>query len=119
VTLVDTSVWIAHLRATLPGLRALLESDQVLTHLFVIGELASGNLKNRAEILDLFARLPQAQVAEHHEVMHLVASQRLYRRGIGWFDAHLLASALLSQATLWTLDRPLARVAEALGAARR
>jgi predicted nucleic acid-binding protein len=119
VTLVDTSVWIAHLRAGVSELRTLLEGDQVLTHPFVIGELACGNPRNRVEILDLLSRLPQARAAEHHEVMTFVARRRMYGRGIGWLDVHLLASALLSRATLWTLDRPLARAAEALSIAHR
>jgi predicted nucleic acid-binding protein len=117
VTLVDTSVWINHLRRGTPGLKVLLEDEQVFIHPFVIGELACGSIRNRAEILGLLERLPQAQVAEHQEVMAFVASRRLYGRGIGWLDAHLLATALLSGATLWTLDRPLARIAASLGIA--
>ena len=119
MTLVDTSVWIAHFRAGAPELRTLLENDQVLTHPFVIGELACGSLRNRDEILDLLERLPQAQFADHHEVMALVASRRLYGHGIGWIDAHLLSAALLSRVGLWTFDRSLAKVAGALGLAHR
>lgn len=115
--LVDTSVWIDHLRAGVSRLRTLLEDDQVLTHPFVIGEVACGDIRNRDEILGLFARLPQARVAEHHEVMAFVTGQRLHGRGIGWLDAHLLAAALLSRAALWTLDRPLARMTATLGIA--
>ncbi len=115
--LVDTSVWISHFRSGDPRLQALLEDEQVLTHPFVIGELACGDIRNRAEILGLLETLPHARAAEHHEVMTLVVGQRLYGRGIGWLDAHLLAAALLSRVTLWTLDRPLARIASALGIA--
>jgi predicted nucleic acid-binding protein len=97
----------------------LLEHEQLLTHQFVIGELACGNIRNRGEILDLLDRLPQAQVAAHHEVMAFVESRRLYGRGIGWVDAHLLTAALLSRATLWTFDPPLARVAGAFGISYR
>ena len=117
--LVDTSVWIEHFRAGATGLRALLEDEQVLTHPFVIGELTCGNIRNRAEILGLLESLPQVRVADHQEVMAFVAGQRLYGRGIGWLDAHLLASTLLSKAALWTFDRPLAGVAAALGIAHR
>lgn len=119
MTLVDTSVWIEHFRAGASGLRALLEDEQVLTHPFVIGELTCGNIRNRAEILGLLERLPQVRAADHQEVMAFVAGRRLYGRGIGWLDAHLLASALLSKAALWTLDRPLVSIAAALGIAHR
>jgi len=119
MTLVDTSVWIQHFRSGSRRLKTLLEDGEVVTHPFVIGELACGNLGNRAEILDLLGRLPQTPTAEHHEVMALVAGRRLYGRGIGWVDAHLLAAALLVDSGLWTLDRPLATVAAALGVAQR
>jgi hypothetical protein len=76
-------------------------------------------MRDRGQILDLLARLPQARVAGHQEVMVFVAERRLYGRGLGWVDAHLLAAALLSGATLWTLDRPLARAADALSIAHR
>jgi hypothetical protein len=117
VILVDTSVWVDHLRAGVPALQGLLEAEQVLTHPFVLGELACGNLRSRVEILSLLGRLPLAQIAEHAEVMALVARRRLHGRGIGWLDAHLLASALLSDAALWTRDRPLDRMATLLGIA--
>ncbi len=117
--LVDTSVWIDYFRSGARRLRKLLEDEQVLTHPFVIGELACGSIRNRAEILGLLERLPQAQAAEHREVLALVAGRRLYGCGIGWVDAHLLSAALLSRATLWTLDRPLARVAGSLSIAHR
>jgi predicted nucleic acid-binding protein len=117
VILVDTSVWINHLRFGAPGLEKLLMDDQVAIHPFVIGELACGGLRNRDEVLGLLERLPQVQTAEHLEVMALVTRRRLHGRGIGWLDAHLLAAALLSGARLWTLDRPLGRVAVSLGIA--
>ncbi len=117
--LVDTSVWIDHFRSGTPRLTTVLEEEQVLVHPFVVGELACGNIRNRAEVLSLLERLPQAQVAEQQEVMALVARRHLYGRGIGWVDAHLLSAALLSHATLWTFDRPLARLASALGLAYR
>lgn len=112
--LVDTSVWVHHLRTGSARLGALLQDEQVFSHPFVVGELACGNLRNREEILTLLAALPEVRVADHHEVLHLVGSTRLYGRGLGWVDAHLLASALISQCGLWTLDRPLQRAAATL-----
>ena len=100
-----------------PRLTALLLDGEVCCHPFVIGELACGNLRNRDEVLVLLADLPQLLVAEHSEVMHLVNSRALQGKGLGWVDAHLLTSALLSNAQLRTLDRPLASVARSLGVA--
>jgi len=112
--LVDTSVWIDHLRRGDQRLSSLLDEGVVLSHPFVIGELACGNLKNRAEILSLMAALPGSTLASHHEAMHLVTDRRLSAKGIGWVDVHLLASALLSKCTLWTKDKSLGAVARAL-----
>lgn len=114
MTLVDTSVWVDHLRRGNAKLRSLLEEGAALVHPFVVGELACGNLKNRAEILQLLALLPEARVADHAEVLSLVERRRLHGLGIGWLDAHLLASAILSAAPLWTLDRRLGDVASSL-----
>jgi predicted nucleic acid-binding protein len=80
----------------------------------VIGELACGNLKNRAEILELLAALPKAEVASHEEAKHLVTDRRLWGKGIGWIDVHLLASALLSNCTLWTKDKGLRTISRSL-----
>lgn len=109
--LVDTSVWIDHLRRGLPGLAGQLEEGTVLCHPFVVGELACGNLGNRNEILDLLQELPKASVAEDSEVLHLLQAGRLFGRGLGWVDAHLLASAKLTGCSLWTLDKALAKAA--------
>jgi predicted nucleic acid-binding protein len=111
VILVDTSVWVEHLRAGNARLQVLLRDAQVLCHPFVIGELACRNLRKRGQILDLLAALPESRLAEHHEVLHLLDSARLYGRGLGWVDLHLLASTLISGCALWTLDRPLQRAA--------
>lgn len=115
--LVDTSVWVDHLRQKISLLSDLLDAGEVTTHPFVIGELACGHLSNRAEILDLISSLPHVQTATHAEAMHVVAAHRLQGRGIGWIDVHLLASALLSNVALWTRDRKLHAVAKALGIA--
>lgn len=112
--LVDTSVWIHHLRKGDRELTRLLNEGVVLCHPFVIGELACGNLKNRAEILSLLAALPSSSLASHAEGLHLVTDRELVGRGIGWIDVHLLASALLSKCTLWTKDKALGAVAAAL-----
>ena len=115
MTLVDTSVWVDHLRSGNRALEALLERDEVLTHPFVIGELACGRMRNRSEILGLLAALPGAVVADHAEVLAFVETHRLFGRGIGWVDVHLLASAMLSHARVLTMDRPLLRAAAMAG----
>ncbi len=112
--LVDTSVWIDHLRKGDRKLTGVLREGLVICHPFVIGELACGNLKNRAEILALLTTLPTATVASHEEVLHLVSDRKLPGKGLGWIDVHLLASALLSRSTLWTRDKALGAVAETL-----
>jgi len=115
VILVDTSVWVDHLRQGLPSLAGALESGLVLTHPHVLGELALGNLRNRKEVLQLLDDLPAAPVATEAEVRTLIEQRRLMGRGIGYIDAHLLAAALLDgNATLWTRDRRLGEVAKGL-----
>lgn len=110
--LVDTSVWVDHLRRRNDQLASLLEGGEVVTHPFVIGELALGNLGRRDEILGLLSRLPAAPVAEHDEVMGIVRRHGLANSGVGWIDVHLLASARLARARLWTFDRRLALAAQ-------
>jgi len=115
VILVDTSVWVDHLRKSEEELQGLLNEGLVLCHSFVIGELACGNLKNRDEILSLLDALPKATAATHEEVMHLVSERKLFGKGLGWVDVHLLAAALLSDSQLWTRDKTLANVTHELG----
>lgn len=112
--LADTSVWIDHLRSGNPDLAAHLRNAEVGCHPFVIGELACGHLEKRQEILALLGALPRMPLAAHHEVLALVEKRRLMGSGVGWVDVHLLASALLAGARLWTLDRRLAAVAGSL-----
>ena len=112
--LADTSVWIEHLRKGSARLRSLLNNDEVLCHPSVVGELACGTLRNRQEILSTMRALPEARVAEQEEVLRFLEAHGLYGRGLGWVDAHLLASTLLTGCTLWTLDKPLRSVAAAL-----
>lgn len=116
--LVDTSVWVGHLRSGSQPLAALLTGEQVLAHPMVIGELACGQLQRRREILTWLAELPGASVATHTEVLQLIDNHALMGRGIGYNDAHLLAATVLSApARLWTLDRRLGALAEHLGVA--
>jgi predicted nucleic acid-binding protein len=117
VILVDTSVWVEHLRHGLPRLATLLQECEVLIHPWVIGELACGNLRNRQQILELLQGLPMATVASDAEVLLLIERDRLMGRGIGYVDAHLLASARLSHCRLWTQDRRMAAVAQEQGLA--
>jgi predicted nucleic acid-binding protein len=116
VILVDTSVWVDHLRVHDTTLAGLLEAGGVLAHGFVIGELALGNLRRRDEILALLGDLPAATMAADDEMLGFIARHRLMGSGIGYVDAHLLAStALTPVARLWTRDRRLATVARRLG----
>lgn len=108
--LVDTSVWVDHFRETSNRLIELLEEDEVLVHSFVVGELAVGGLVNRDEILGLLEALPAATEATHLEALDTVRRWDLVGRGVGWVDVHLFASALLSDALLWTADKRLALV---------
>jgi predicted nucleic acid-binding protein len=117
--LVDTSVWVDHLRHGIPRLGDLLNSGEVGTHPFVIGELACGNLRNRKEILTLLSSLPSVHIASQAEALHLVEAHSLPGTGIGWIDIHLLASALLSRTPLWTRDRKLQTAANALRIAEK
>ena len=114
--LVDTSVWIQHLRGGEPLLARRLEAGEVLCHPLVIGELAMGNLRRRDTVLDALSALPQAVVAADEEVLGFVAREALHGLGIGYADAHLLASTRLTPETaLWTLDRRLAQLAGRMG----
>ena len=113
--LVDTSVWIDHLRADDPGLRELLEAGDVVVHPFVVGEIALGALRRRGAVLANLKDLPRSVVAEDDEVMALIERESLFGHGIGWVDAHLLAAARLTAETLlWTRDVRLAAVARRL-----
>jgi|SRR5207302_10486103 len=113
--LVDTSVWVDHLRRRNVALVEMLEQDRVWTHEFVIGELACGNLAQRGELLTSLAALPQVSVAAHEEVLAFVDARRLMGRGLGWIDMHLLAAATVAKIPLWTSDRRLAAVATEFG----
>ena len=111
LVLVDTSIWVSHLTRGNNALRALLERGEVSCHPLVIGELACGSIANRAEILSLLQELPQTRVAEHAEVLRFIEARRLSARGLGFIDAHLLASSVLTKVPLWTADKRLREAA--------
>ena len=115
--LVDTSVWIDHLRSGDQHLAVLLERGLVAMHTFVVGEMACGNLRNRLEVLSLMSSLPGSTEASHEEVLYFVDQHRLMGRGIGYVDASLLAAASLGAIPIWTRDKRLAAVAEELAMA--
>lgn len=115
MVLVDTSVWVAHLRQGDIGLDDLLNEGRVVCHPFIIGELACGNIRNRSAILEDLQALPRAIPAEHEEVMEIIENYRLMGKGLGYIDMHLLASALLTKITLWTLDKKLHEIAVEFG----
>jgi predicted nucleic acid-binding protein len=112
--LVDTSVWVNHLRRSDERLQQALLDDQVLMHPLVLGEIACGSLHRRSSILSDLGQLPQAVSAENGEVLEFLEQHRLYGKGIGWIDAHLLASTALSRCRLWTLDSRLGDAAASL-----
>lgn len=113
--LVDTSVWVDHLRAGDAHLAALLERDAVACHELVVGEIACGDLKKRKEVLGALSLLPRCEPASHDEVRFFIERHKLMGRGIGYIDVSLLAAATLSNARLWTRDRRLADIAAELG----
>ena len=118
--LVDTSVWIRFLSNRVPyaaELDDLLSRDEVSGHDFVYGELLIGDKGGRKRLLADYERMDQAPVVRHDEVVAFVRDRKLHGRGIGWIDAHLLASALVSHLRLWTVDPPLAMLAKELGIA--
>jgi predicted nucleic acid-binding protein len=120
VILADTSIWVDHLRHGNAAFAQLLEAGQVLGHPFVVGELALGHLEPRALLLGDLHDLPMSIVASHQEVLHFINEYRLFGRGIGYVDAHLLAATRLTDgAALWTQDQRLRRIADRLKLAAR
>jgi predicted nucleic acid-binding protein len=113
--LIDTSVWIDHLRTGNEVLAELLAGDNVLIHPFVIGEIALGNLRNRKAVLTSLDALARPMLATHEEVLSMIDAQKLNGLGIGWIDAHLVASALMTGGSLWTRDGRLNAAAERCG----
>ena len=113
--LVDTSVWVDHLRKRNSTLVSLLESGEVLTHPFVIGELACGDLAQRAKVLSALGELPTVPSASHAEVLDFLETRKLMGRGLGWIDLHLLASSIIAKVPLWSADKRLSAVAREIG----
>ena len=117
MVLVDTSIWISHLRDNNPALATLLCQGHVVCHPMIIGELACGNLGNRYEILSSLNKLPTSEVATHAEVLEFIEEQGLMGKGLGLVDMHLLAAAVLSSIPFWTQDKRLKKIAIELNAA--
>jgi predicted nucleic acid-binding protein len=114
MVLVDTSVWVSHLKGGNTELAYLLNNGTVLCHPLIIGELACGNLKDRAVIISFLKLLPMSIEADHDEVLSFIENNRLMGKGIGYVDAQLVASAVLTGVPIWTLDKKLAQVADGL-----
>jgi predicted nucleic acid-binding protein len=114
MVLVDTSVWVTHLRRGSRQLEELLMNGEVMCHTFIVGELACGNLQNRKEIITLLQSLPMAPTIDSDEFLFFVEENCLAGRGIGFVDIHLLASTQLADVPLWTTDKKLRSAAEDL-----
>jgi predicted nucleic acid-binding protein len=114
MVLVDTSVWVAHLRDGDTELANLLNDGRVLCHPLIVGELACGNLKHRAVILSFLQLLPMSMEAEHEEVLSFIENNHLMGKGMGYVDVNLIASALLTGVPIWTFDKKLAQAADGL-----
>lgn len=115
MVLVDTSVWVSHLRMGHSKLERFLQDGDVACHPFIVGELACGNLKNRSEILSLIQSLPMTIEAEHQEVLQFITNHQLMGTGLGYIDVHLMASAVLTEIPIWTLDKILNNISSKLG----
>lgn len=114
--LIDTSVWVDHLRYGDPAMAAALKNGRVLMHAFVLGELACGNIVDRVEKLGLLGDLPVVPTATDHQVLDMIERYALMRRGVGYIDVHLLTStALAGNVRMWTRDKKLAVAASELG----
>jgi predicted nucleic acid-binding protein len=115
MVLVDTSVWVSHLRDGNTGLEKLLSDGEAVCHTFMVGELACGNLKNRYEILTYLQSLPMTILAEDEEVLEFIESNQLMGKGLDYIDIHLIASAALTDAPLWALDKTLDKFTKKIG----
>ena len=113
--LVDTSVWIDHFHHSDEGLKELLLSNQVCIHPFILGELCCGNISNRKEVLSLLRTLKSIDLVLDEEAFMLIEERKLFGKGLGFIDIHLLASALIHHVPIWTRDQSLKRIAGELG----
>ena len=114
MVLVDTSIWVTHLRQGNRQLEKLLMDAEVMCHPFIVGELACGNLNNRNEIISLLQSLPMAPTIEFNEFLFFIDRNQLMGKGIGFVDVHLLAAAQLTEVPLWTTDKRLKSAADQL-----
>lgn len=114
MVLVDTSIWVDHLRHGDPGLVSILENGDAHCHPFIIGEIACGNLASRKEILHRLSLLPSASLVRHSEVMAFIEAHRFSGLGLGFIDMHLLAAANLDGFKIWSRDKALRKAAEKL-----
>jgi len=116
--LVDTSIWVDHFRSGDRDLQALLHAENIIIHPFVIGELSLGHIPTYDDIMEMLTDLPAITVADDPEVRLMIRGKNLFGTGVGYVDAHLLASVFLSPAhKLWTRDKRLHAAAHALGVA--
>jgi hypothetical protein len=115
--LVDTSVWIDHLRRRNEALARQLEAGAVTTHDFVVGEMSCGSMRDQSTVLALLDALPHCAIARDRDARHVLEAHKLAGTGVGWVDIHLLASAMIAGELLWSLDRPLVKAARQLGLA--
>jgi predicted nucleic acid-binding protein len=115
MVLVDTSVWVLHLREGNAELAKMLNKGRVACHRFIVGELACGNIKNRTEVLALLQQLPLVTQATHEEVIEFIEFNKLMGRGMGYIDMHLSASAKITGVPLWTFDKRLDETNKELG----
>ena len=114
MVLVDTLVWISHLRYGNSKLQNLLEDCRVVSHPFIIGELACGNINNRTEIISLMQSLPMLDVVEHEELLLFIEHNQMMGKGLGFVDVHLVAAAILAGVPLWTKDKKLKQACSGL-----
>jgi predicted nucleic acid-binding protein len=122
MVLVDTSVWIRFLANRMPyasELDRLLARDEAAGHDLVYGELLIGDSAGRPRLLSAYDLIHRVPGVAHADVATFVRSHKLHGRGVGWTDAHLLASALVADTPLWTADEHLAKLAGELGIAYR
>ncbi len=115
--LVDTSVWIDHLRKGNDLLANLLEENRVITHSFIVGELSVANISKRSTFLELIRALPLASEASHEEVSVFIEKHRLWGKGVGYFDLHLLCSSVIDAVPLWTMDKKLSAISDSVSKA--
>jgi predicted nucleic acid-binding protein len=112
--LVDTSVWVNHLRVSDPLLSSLLTQNRVVVHPWIVGEIACGSFSKRAEVIDSLQSLPQLGVAREEEVLFFLEKHRAFGKGIGYVDAHLLTAAVIDNCKIWTTDKRMILIATQL-----